>query len=270
MALPLTATGSPDDDDRAELERLARELRLLQMRYGIADVGSKRLDDRVRSRRGRIRVIDEQMAELAAEKRRLVTEIAGYQKALRLARGHEIDQLRQAHDEAWSPFAIRAYRIWHLRQGRLYGAARMRWEEPELTAVCGRGAGRDEVPHSDGRCGVPPCGIYAAKHPDLLVRNFAVAWPGAMGLVELTGKVVEHAEGYRAQRARVVALAVVAGGRWLATDDEAVIASTFHDPTHALARWGELGRTKHEPWAKIIEYLVEREAGPWTSESNSA
>ncbi len=269
MALPLTAAGSPDDDDRAESERLARELRRLQLRYGIADVDSQRLDDRVRSRRGRIRIIDEQMAELAAEKGRLVTEIAGYQKALRLARSFEIEQLRKTHDEAWSPFPIRAYRIWHLRQGRLYGAARTLWEKPELTAVCGRGAGRDEVPHSDGRCAEPPCGIYAAKRPDLLVRNFAVAWPGAIGLVELSGKVVEHAAGYRAKHARVVALAVVAGGRWLATDDAAVIATAFQDPTHALARWGEPGRSRHEPWAHIIEYLMEREAGPWTSENNS-
>lgn len=272
MALPLTAAGCPEDDDndRVELARLAGELRRLQIRYGIADVGSQRLEDRVRSRRGRIRIIDEQMAELAAERRRLITEIAGYQKALRLARSTEIEQLRQAHAEAWSPFAIRAYRVWHLRQGRLFGAARVPWEEPELTAVCGRGAGRDEVPHSDGRCGVPACGIYAAKHPDHLIRNFAVAWPGAMGLVELSGKVVEHAEGYRAQHARVIALAVVAGGRWLATDAADVIAAAVHDPVHALARWGQPGRSRHEPWAKIIEYLIERETGPWTSESNSA
>jgi chorismate mutase len=272
MALPVASTAFPEDDDneRAELARLAGELRRLQLRYGIADVGSQRLDDRVRSRRGRIRIIDEQLAELAAERRRLVTEIAGYQKALHLARISEIERLRQVHAEAWSPFAIRAYRIWHMRQGRLFGAAQTLWEEPELTAVCGRGAGRDEVPHSDGRCGVPPCGIYASKHPDVLVRNFAAAWPGAMGLVELTGKVVEHAAGYRAERARVVALAVVAGGRWLTTDDPDVIAAAFHDPTHALARWGQLGRTRDEPWGQIIEYLMEREAGPWTSESNSA
>ena len=31
-----------------------------------------------------------------------------------------------------------------------------------------------------------------------------MAWDGAMGLVELTGKVVEHTDGYRGQRAGVV------------------------------------------------------------------
>lgn len=270
MALPLAPAGSPDDDDRAEVERLGGELRRLQLRYGIAGVGSQRLDDRVRSHRGRIRIIDEQMAELAAERRRLVTEVAGYQKALRLARSHEIDQLRKEHAEAWSPFPIRGYRLWHLRDGRLHGAARTLWEEPQLTAVCGRGAGRDEVPHSDGRCGVPACGIYAAKHPDLLVRNVAGSWQGAVGLVELTGKVVEHAGGYRALHASVVALAVVAAGRWLATDDVAVIAVAFHDPIHALARWGELGRCGRELQTNLVDYLMKREAGPWTSESNSA
>ena len=267
MALPVT---SPDDDGtRARAIRAARELRLLQMRYGIAETGTQRLDDRVRSHRGRLRIIGEQIAELEAEKHRLLGEMEGFEKALLLARTSEIEHLRQAHAEAWSPFGIRAYRVWQIRAGRLQGL-RVIWEQPELTAECGRGAGRDEVPHSDGRCGPPACGIYAAKRPEMLLRSFSLAFAGAMGLVELTGKVVEHRDGYRALHAHVVALGLIDGGRWLATDDAELIAAAFGDPVQTLARWGLLGRTLQEPWARITEYLIEREAGTWTSENNSA
>jgi hypothetical protein len=266
--MALVVTSAADDGDRRDLARLARELRLLQMRYGAPEVVWPGLDDRVRSRRGRLRIIGEQIADLEAERQRLLAEIGGFEKALVLVRSTEIDRLRQAHAEVWSPFGIQGYRIWHLRHGRLQGA-RMVWEQPHLTAVCGRGAGRDEVPHSDGRCGPPACGIYAAKHPDLFLREFTMAWDGAMGVVELTGKVVEHTDGYRALHARVVALGLVGGGRWLATDREDRIATAFHDPAQALVRWGALDGSPRAPWVGIVEYLMEREAGPWTSENSS-
>ncbi len=268
MALP-EVPASPDDP-RRESMRAAHELRLLQLRYGETVAGTERLDDRVRSHRGRLRFIAEQMAELETERRRLLSEIGGFEKALLLTRRSEIDRLRQTHAEAWSPFAIRGYRVWWLRSGRLQGAARVVWDEPHLRAVCGRRVGRDEVPHSDGNCGPPACGIYAAKHPGVLMREFSMAWDGAIGLVELSGKVVEHTAGYRALEAQVVALGLVGGGRYLVTDAEDVIESAFRDPAHALVRWGTLDRSPIEPWAAIVEYLMEREAGSWTSESNSA
>jgi hypothetical protein len=238
------------------------------MRYGAGEPAWQRLDDRVRSHRGRLRFIDEQIAELEAEKRRLRTEIRGFEKALVLVRRSEVDRLRKEHAEAWSPVPVRGYRVWTVHRDGLHGA-RMRWPEPNLTAECTRG-GRDEVPHSDGRCGPPACGIYAAKHPDLFFREFSTDWLGAMGLVELSGKVVEHTEGYRAQHARVVALGLVGRGRSLVTHDPAVIELAFADPDQALVRWGSHHASPRESWARISEYLISREEQPWTSESNSA
>ena len=267
VALPV---GSPDlPEDPPHLGRLAAELRRYRLRYGApAPSPAQRLDDRVRSHRARLRFIDEQMVELAAERRRLAQEIAGYEKGLALVLRTEIERLRERHGEAWSPVAIRAYRVWQLDGGRMRGA-RTVWPDPWLVAECARGGGRAEVPHSDGRCGPPGCGIYAAKHPELLLKGFAMAWDGAMGLVELTGKVVEHTHGYRGQRAGVVALGLVGGGRWLTTDDPAVIAAAFHDPAQTLVRWGQHDRSPRAPWARITEYLIEREASTWTSESSS-
>jgi hypothetical protein len=239
-------------------------LRFLQVRYGIPAVpAADRLDDRLRAVRGRLRHVEEQIAELTAERIRLRQEAAGYEKGLTLAIGSELDRLRRRHGEAWSPTPIRAYRMWSLSDGGLRGA-RTQWLSPWLAAVCARGNGSLEVPHTDGRCGRPPCGIYTAKHPDLLLQGIGSPGSGAMGLVELTGKVVEHGRGYRAARARVVALGLIGGGRWLTTDAPDVVFAAFDDPVHALARWGRRHQSVAAAWAGITEYLVAREETPWT------
>ncbi|HAX81297.1 MAG TPA: hypothetical protein DCY40_01860 [Actinobacteria bacterium] len=269
MALPATSA-DPPDPDRPCLGRLAAQLRQYQVRYGVPEVPpAQRLDDRLRSGRGRLRFIDDQIAELTAERHRLRQELAGFEKGLALVLDDEIDRLRREHGEAWSPVPIRSYRMWQIRDGRMMGA-RLEWKDPWLTAGCARGNGRTEVPHSDGRCGTPPCGIYTAKHPELLLTGFGVLRVGAMGLVELSGKVVEHARGYRAEHARVVALGLVAGGRWLTTDSPGMVTAAFHDPEQTVVRWGSRYQSHAVAWAVITEYLIAREEPPWTSESNSA
>ena len=263
MALPVTSPDFPDPE-RSRLGRLAAELRRYQMRYGVPEVPpAQRLDDRLRNVRGRLRFIDDQIAELSAERRRLRQEMAGYEKGLSLVIDGEINRLRRQHGEAWSPVAIRSYRMWQLRDGRMMGA-RIEWKDPWLTAECARGNGREEVPHSDGRCGAPACGIYTAKHPELLLQGLGVPSAGAMGLVELTGKVVEHSRGYRAQHARVVALGIVGGRRWLTADSPEIVTAAFHDPDHVLARWGNRYQSHAAAWAGVTEYLVAREESPWT------
>lgn len=269
MALPVTSPDFPEPD-RPRLGRLTAQLRQYQLRYGVPEVPpAQRLDDRLRSVRGRLRFIDDQIAELTAERHRLRQELAGFEKGLALVLEGEIDRMRRVHGEAWSPVAIRSYRMWHISDGRIMGA-RLEWKDPWLTAVCGRGKGSTEVPHSDGWCGTPPCGIYTAKHPELLLRGFGELHAGAMGLVELTGKVVEHARGYRAEHARVVALGMVAGGRWLTTDSPGMITAAFHDPEQTVLRWGNRYPSHAAAWAGITEYLIAREEPPWTLESNSA
>jgi hypothetical protein len=51
-----------------------------------------------------------------------------------------------------------------------------------------------------------------------------------VGLVALTGKVVEHTKGYRGARAEVVAVGVGLGKRLLVTDDREMIAALFAGP----------------------------------------
>jgi len=141
--------------------------------------------------------------------------------------------------ECWSPRPVLGFRLWEMR-GRLQGAWQA-WDHPfrEARCVSGRRESDDgEVPHTDGRCGHPPCGIYAFKEPVDLLAAFDL--PGrsrrlVYGLVELSGKVVEHERGYRGGRAAVVAAAVLGRGRLVRVEGSARLQALFADPEKAVA-----------------------------------
>jgi hypothetical protein len=115
----------------------------------------------------------------------------------------------------WSPEPALGFRAWTLVGDRLRGA-RNRWPRPAMTALCLnlRDQPADAAPHPSGECGRPPCGIYAMKHPDDVrshidgplrrARHKAIG----VGLVSMTGRVIEHDHGYRAQHATVIAFSV--------------------------------------------------------------
>lgn len=60
----------------------------------------------------------------------------------------------------------------------------------------------------------------------------------AMGRVELSGRVIEHTDGYRAQQARVVEIAVRTRDGVYHFDDAEQIESLFANPHVAIARHG--------------------------------
>lgn len=271
MALPVVGPGVPDPD-RSDVPRLRAEWSRYRRRYGAPPAPPlERLESRVQGHRVRLERIEEQIAELEAERRRLTQELSAWEKAIALTLGTEIERLRVRYGETWSPTPVPGYRAWQMVGGFLRGA-RLVWRHPSLRAVCAHGGDPDEVPHSDGRCGRLGCGIYAAKQPDLLVRELTLDWEGALAVVGLRGKVVEHAAGYRAREAQVLALGMVGSGRWLTTDDPARIAAAFDDPVATLLTQGE--RLPITPWRRIVEFLTGyesrmREGGPWTSVSNN-
>lgn len=141
--------------------------------------------------------------------------------------------------EFWSPGLVLGFRMWELR-GRLYGAWAA-WDRPEHVARCLRrrgAAAADQVPHTDGRCGDPPCGLYCFKEPEQLLAAFGMPTRNervVAGLVALSGKVVEHERGYRAQKARVLAAAVVGRGRIVRVEGGARLHSLFAQPEEAIA-----------------------------------
>ena len=141
--------------------------------------------------------------------------------------------------EFWTPGLILGFRMWELR-GRLYGAW-LPWDRPEFEARClsRRGGKADlDVPHTDGRCGHPPCGLYCFKEPEQLLAAFGMPTGSGrfvLGLVALSGKVVEHEYGYRAQKARAVAAVVVGRGQVVRVEGDARLRSLFTAPDATVA-----------------------------------
>lgn len=230
----------------AELAALQAQLRALEHGAGL-DPGTTPVSVAVRRRLTGMAVAD-QIRELR-EREALAGLQQLQQRAHQLAASsgqrarHRAEQHRRPPRPAglpvlWSPEAILGFRVWNVADA-LYGA-RQAWPAAELTARCLRRPDRptdDGVPHTEG-CSRPPCGIYAVKRIDRLVDEVGLPGPGrrwAFGLVELTGKVVEHDRGYRARHARCIAAAVVTS-RELIRVEGPLLTDLFRNPQHTLAR----------------------------------
>ncbi|MBU1226966.1 MAG: hypothetical protein KJ698_07135 [Actinobacteria bacterium] len=140
----------------------------------------------------------------------------------------------------WSPVPVLAFRAWAVKDFLcgVYGS----WTEPAYRAGCVESGGErfdPAVPHTDGSCGRPPCGIYAARYPEQLVGEWLPRAAGravAFGMVAMSGKVVEHTGGYRASHARVAAVVIAWSARILPIDGDDELRALFADPGETLAR----------------------------------
>lgn len=110
-------------------------------------------------------------------------------------------------EPALVPSGLRGYRMWHLRGGELCATSVLHgsWEAGELTAACRRlvfapvDAQRHEAP--DAACN---CGIYGWYRPtEARLHHGAV-----FGVIEAAGRVLLGDFGFRAERARILALCV--------------------------------------------------------------
>jgi hypothetical protein len=100
-------------------------------------------------------------------------------------------------DEFWSPGPIVGWRVWTWEEGMLRGYA-VGWPLPSLLAKCPT---CPKIPGWDHSCG-----IYASKQESWL-RPMGPSQ--VLGTVELSGRVIEHDCGYRAERADIAHLWVV-------------------------------------------------------------
>lgn len=202
----------------------------------------KRSIDRRRTRRAavnrRLNDLMGQMTAAKAELKAIDSEIAGSKKAGALLLEDIIDRVRIREGETWSPTPILGFRMWWIHNGIAVGA-KVPWFSPSLDACCLSHIPGEDIPHSGGKCGPPACGIYATKDLDSLSNEVSfVRSAPLVGLVALTGKVVEHERGYRAQSALVVAAAGIIDGHRYATDDSAEIAQIFSNPISTAAALG--------------------------------
>lgn len=260
----------PGDAHSHDLDELMREVARLRNRYGddIGFAAQARLEGSMTSHRALIKLHRNRLEEIAEEVAVLERELVGYQAGLVAYLLDLIERARIEHEEGWSPVPVIGYRMWALHRDRLEGV-RTVWDGPSLSAKCAAGYNDIEVPHTDGRCGRLGCGVYAAMRPDPVLESFT---PGAghgyvAGRVELTGKVVEHETGYRAQHATAVAIVAVSRNGTLATTHPTEIRALFAQPYETM-NTVEL-RTE---WTRhmTIDFLTDTQEDPWTSESNAA
>ncbi len=177
-------------------------------------------------------MVDEVRAELAA----IEAEISGSRDTGALLIEEIIEEVRREMGEAWSPTPVKGFRAWRLEGNKVMGA-QVHWPSPTLIGQCLRDIPGEDVPHPVSRCGPPACGIYAVKNLDMFGQAIKIDH-SVIGVVAMTGKVVEHEHGYRAGAATAIAVVASDGRRRLATTDPEIIEALFEDPNATLAGAG--------------------------------
>ncbi len=216
-----------------------------------------RMRKNIAAQRIRVERLEHEVAALIAEISRAEEEVAGREKGLALLLGTVVNRLEHMYSDAWSPVPVLGYRLWAMREGSLHGA-RTVWREPRFTATCGDAP--NGVPHSDGRCGRLGCGIYATKELQPLLEMHVAAGSHSyvVALVALSGKVVEHERGYRAETADVAAAYAVWPDRVMAATEPERIAALFSACDRIPSSWCELRFGEPDPVPAVIEYLTKR------------
>lgn len=143
------------------------ELEIYRQRYDIEDqlVQVRSLERSIARRRAKattvVRRLEQLERQLAGARRELAAvdrEMAGSREIGALLIRDILDQVRTERGEAWTPVAIRGFRMWQIEDNALRGA-QMPWTSPLFTASCLREVPGDDIPHSDTRCGPPACGV---------------------------------------------------------------------------------------------------------------
>lgn len=246
---------------------LRDRLRILRERYGRQSFTSpaERLEVAASRRRYLLRELRRQISELEERVAIIESELAGYGRGATALVEEEVRGYEQRFPEAWSPTAVTGYRIWALKDDYLVGARHI-WSEPCYRASCDQTTNEGEIPHTDERCGRLGCGIYASKSLEQLleVNLYESSREYAAALVGLTGKVVEHEDGYRAASAEVMALTLIGADRQVFTRDRSIIGEAYANPRQVLASDAAC-RLRKPVLPNVISYLTERIDLPWIS-----
>jgi hypothetical protein len=120
---------------------------------------------------------------------------------------------------------------WYLHSGSLSG-----WHVPVAEAVCLNPI-TGQVPHPRDRCPYEGCGIYVAKSVDS-IRGRWEPHDHALGVVALTGKVIEEEHGFRGEFGVAVAMSAAAVRRWWVGDWPSLVRHLFLRPVGLLSNWG--------------------------------
>lgn len=233
-------TDSPDEDPvlrRVEeagqrVDALRTRFELLRRRLGrsdgLADV--QRLESSLRRRRSQLSHLDAQMQKMERERRKVADEIAGVLAGADALLTDLVDRLEAVDGETWSPTPVVGFTQLTADRARLHDGD-VEWHAPTMTGSCARKPG---APHRNRACEGVSCGITAwksrASFSDLTGDTLVVA-----ARLELTGTVIEHERGYRAQEASIRRIVASDGRRWLRTSNIDQIGRLVAAPADTFA-----------------------------------
>lgn len=223
-------------------------LRIYRDRYDIEDrlEPVTRLEESMKRRGGRLTALQRrwvalqsQLDEVRSEIEAVESELEGSKRAGALLIDEILEAVANEYGQRWSPVPIRGFRVWRIEDSVVKGS-QVDWPEPTMESRCLRAVPGEDIPHSVDRCGPPACGVYAVKRLDMFPADLTGGeiHRSVVGVVALTGKVVEHTDGYRAQRAEAVAVAINHEGRHWLVDEPELIRELFEDPETAILAHG--------------------------------
>ena len=266
-------------DRASSVAQFSETIQALHREYGpaiFAEVGyeiesAHKLEGKAQQRRTRAAALVKQITQLQQEVEAYEQQATGYERGIQALFAEVVERIENRHAPAWSPWPVLGYRIWSIKQNGLHGA-RVHWRSPRLTATCPYGP-LEEVPHDNRKCGPPSCGIYAVKDISTLLSRYPIEDLShfAIGLVALSGRVVEHTRAYRALHARVVALGAVVGRRMSLTSHPQRLHEIFADVDAASVAFPDVTADAGEVDPRIYDFLTEQERihTTWTSENNN-
>jgi hypothetical protein len=255
------------------IETSWHQLEVYKERYPIDHLleGIQSLERSIERRRSRLaatqRRVDElerQMRSARDELRGIEAEIAGSRAAGALLIDDILERVKRDNSEGWSPTPVRGFRVWSIRDNAIFGS-QTRWHGPTLSGRCLRQVPGEDIPHSMARCGPPACGIYAVKDLDMFPSDVATSQINhtVVGVVAMTGKVVEHQLGYRAQRATTLVAVAFDDRRRVFVERSRDLDELFTDPDATITRLTNHSDPSPTQARKLLESALP-ESEQWT------
>ncbi len=219
-----------------DLEQTADRVNRLRLRYdtlkrrlrradGVDEI--ERLDASIRRRRGRIRHLNAEIDRLAEERDRLEGEVLGCFHGAEALLVDLIDRLESLDGPSWSPDPIPGYTMLDVVGGTVHDGDHI-WTTPVLRPGCP--SGRPDAPHERVACAGLRCGVLAWKSIDKLPEISGDTLRAAAE-VALSGRVVEHTDGYRAEVGEIVSVLAFDADRWFRSRYAEQIDSFVTAPT---------------------------------------
>lgn len=210
---------------RTRYDTLKRRLRRAD---GVDEI--ERLDASILRRRGRIRHINGQIERLVEERDRLEGELLGCFHGAEALLVDLIDRLQELEGPSWSPDPLTGFTVLEVVDDVVTDGDHD-WTTPLLRPGCP--SGRLGSPHERMACTSIACGVLAWKSIDKLL-DIGGDFMRAVTEVAMSGRVVEHTEGYRSEVGEIVAVMAFDDARWFRTRNADQIDSFVAAPSHTF------------------------------------